>query len=78
MEKIERSISNVLIIFIKIYQWTMKPFLRQSCRFYPSCSVYTIEAIDTCGLIKGLYLSVLRIFRCHPWCAGGYDPVNKK
>lgn len=46
-----------------------------ACRFEPSCSAYTIEAIQTCGILKGSYKSILRLLRCHPWCTGGYDPV---
>jgi putative membrane protein insertion efficiency factor len=63
-----------LIAFIRLYQIVSSPF-PPSCRFVPSCSQYAIEAIEKHGALKGLYLSVRRILRCHPWNPGGYDPV---
>lgn len=66
---------SLLIGLIKIYQWVLSPFFGASCRFYPSCSSYAIEAIDKYGALKGSYLMVLRLGRCHPWCDGGHDPV---
>lgn len=66
---------SLLIGLIRIYQWCLSPFLGASCRFYPSCSSYAIEAIDKHGALKGSYLMVLRLGRCHPWCDGGHDPV---
>lgn len=66
---------SLLIGLIKIYQWCLSPFFGASCRFYPSCSSYAIEAINKYGALKGSYLMVLRLSRCHPWCDGGHDPV---
>lgn len=66
---------SLLIGLIKIYQWGLSPFFGASCRFYPSCSSYAIEAIDKYGALKGGYLIVFRLGRCHPWCDGGHDPV---
>ncbi|MEK7840344.1 MAG: membrane protein insertion efficiency factor YidD, partial [Pseudomonadota bacterium] len=60
---------------ISAYQLLISPLLGPSCRFHPSCSHYALEAIDTHGAGRGLWLSVRRIARCHPWCAGGPDPV---
>ncbi len=60
---------------IRAYQLLISPLLGPSCRFHPSCSHYAIEAIDTHGAGRGLWLSVRRLARCHPWCAGGHDPV---
>ena len=60
---------------IRAYQLLISPLLGPSCRFHPSCSHYAIEAIDTHGAGHGLWLSVRRLARCHPWCAGGHDPV---
>jgi putative membrane protein insertion efficiency factor len=66
---------RVLIGLIKVYQWTLSPFVGFHCRFSPTCSHYTIEAINKYGVLKGTYLGVKRIARCHPWCAAGHDPV---
>lgn len=65
---------NILIGIIKIYQWFSK-FTPPVCRFTPTCSQYTIEAIQKYGVLKGGWLGVKRICRCHPWNKGGYDPV---
>jgi putative membrane protein insertion efficiency factor len=64
-----------IIIMIRLYQLFISPILPPSCRFYPTCSVYAIEALKRYGLLKGVWLSVKRIFRCHPFSEGGYDPV---
>ncbi|MGI6422143.1 MAG: membrane protein insertion efficiency factor YidD [Syntrophomonadaceae bacterium] len=68
-------LKRTLIVLIKIYQ--QFKFLKKSptCIYYPSCSMYSIEAIDKYGIIKGGWLSVSRILRCHPFHSGGYDPV---
>jgi uncharacterized protein len=60
---------------IKAYQYTVRPMLGQRCRFFPSCSEYTAEAIKSHGVAKGSLLGVVRLCKCHPWHAGGYDPV---
>jgi len=65
----------LLIAPIKAYRYLLSPWLGQSCRFTPTCSAYAIEAIETWGSLKGLWLSVRRLGRCHPWCNGGSDPV---
>lgn len=65
----------LIIFIIKIYKKVISPVLPQSCRFYPSCSVYSIKAFEKYGVIKGLWLSVKRILKCHPFNPGGYDPV---
>jgi putative membrane protein insertion efficiency factor len=69
---------KILIFIIKIYQKVVSPFTKPSCRFQPTCSNYSIDAIETHGFFKGLYLSIRRILKCHPFHAGGYDPVPKK
>lgn len=60
---------------IKGYQWIVSPVLQGSCRFYPTCSSYALEALDIHGPLKGSWLGLKRIARCHPWNDGGVDPV---
>lgn len=64
-----------LIGILKLYCFALSPLLGSNCRFHPSCSVYAIEALRKHGLLAGLKLSVWRVLRCNPWCAGGHDPV---
>ena len=61
---------------IKVYRYAISPILPSSCRFYPSCSEYAIEALGKYGLLKGSWLALKRIARCHPLSAGGHDPVR--
>jgi hypothetical protein len=67
--------SRLLIIFVRIYQYTISPMLMPSCRFTPTCSQYAIEALKKHGGVKGSLLAIRRITRCHPHNPGGYDPV---
>lgn len=60
---------------IRFYQYAISPWLGRSCRYYPSCSSYSIEAIQTHGLLKGVALGAWRILRCNPWGGSGVDPV---
>ena len=64
-----------LIAPIRLYQWTLSPLLGVSCRYAPSCSAYATEAIAAHGPVRGLWLGVKRVLRCHPWGGSGYDPV---
>ncbi len=74
--KILKTIGGYLgIILIKIYQWFIAPFFPPSCRYTPTCSQYGIEAMKKHGLLKGGYLTLKRIGRCHPAGGSGYDPV---
>jgi uncharacterized protein len=66
---------SLLAFLIEIYRRVLSPILPQSCRFYPSCSAYTQEALRRHGLWRGSWLAVSRILRCHPWNEGGIDPV---
>lgn len=66
---------SALIAPIRLYQWTLSPLVGFNCRYAPSCSAYAIEAIATHGALRGLWLALRRILRCHPWGGSGYDPV---
>ncbi|SET13045.1 membrane protein insertion efficiency factor YidD [Thorsellia anophelis] len=67
--------AKCLIVVIKGYQYIISPLLGPSCRFHPTCSHYSIEAIEKFGFVKGFLLSLKRIFKCHPLHPGGDDPV---
>jgi putative membrane protein insertion efficiency factor len=66
---------RILMGMIRVYQWTLSPMLGPCCRFHPSCSCYTHEAIERHGAVRGLWLGARRLLRCHPFVEGGYDPV---
>jgi len=68
----------IFILPIKIYQLFISPFLPNSCRHIPTCSTYTVEAIQVHGIFKGLWLGIRRLSKCHPWGTHGYDPVPPK
>ncbi len=68
-------IRKIFIFPVLLYQYTISPLLPASCRFTPSCSEYTKEAILKHGIIKGTFLGIKRIARCNPWGGSGYDPV---
>jgi putative membrane protein insertion efficiency factor len=65
----------LLIGIINLYRWFISPLLGPNCRFYPSCSCYARDAILHHGAMRGSWLGLRRILRCHPWHPGGYDPV---
>ncbi|AXH99655.1 membrane protein insertion efficiency factor YidD [Sporosarcina sp. PTS2304] len=71
-------LKKVLVLFIRFYQKFISPMFPPSCRFYPTCSHYGVEAIETHGALKGSYLAVMRILKCHPFHEGGFDPVPPK
>jgi uncharacterized protein len=66
---------RVLIALVKAYRLLLSPWLGNQCRFTPTCSVYTLEALEQHGAWRGAWLGAKRIGRCGPWCEGGYDPV---
>jgi putative membrane protein insertion efficiency factor len=66
-----------LVLFpIKLYKTFLSPFFPPACRFEPSCSTYTMEAVEKYGAVRGTGMGVKRILRCQPFCKGGYDPVR--
>ena len=71
----KRLLSLILILPIRFYQLSISPLVPPSCRVTPTCSQYAIEAIRRHGPLKGLWLALRRLSRCHPWGGSGYDPV---
>lgn len=66
------------VFLIKIYQFLISPIIGKNCRFNPTCSNYALEALKKHGLILGIYYSIIRISKCHPWGGSGHDPVPSK
>jgi hypothetical protein len=75
MQFILKIPSYILIFLIRVYQYTLSPYLGRSCRYTPTCSVYGIGAIKKYGAIKGGWMAIKRIISCNPWGGSGYDPV---
>lgn len=73
-----RLLQQALIALVRFYRFALSPWLGSSCRFEPTCSAYALGALDQHGAAAGTYLLLGRIGRCHPWCAGGFDPVPKR
>ncbi len=73
-----KFLTFILIKLIKGYRFLLSPILGHSCRYLPTCSEYSIEALKEFGLVKGIYISIKRILSCHPWGKGGFDPVKKE
>jgi putative membrane protein insertion efficiency factor len=71
-------LKKIFIFPVRVYQWTLSPLLGAHCRYEPSCSQYMIDAINEWGPLKGTWLGLKRIGRCHPWGGHGHDPVPKK
>lgn len=71
-----RIIRAAFVFPLKAYHRFLSPFLPRACRFYPSCSVYAAQAVEKHGLRRGAWQGLQRLSRCHPWSAGGYDPVR--
>jgi hypothetical protein len=68
-------VGRTLMIALRLYQGVVRPLLPARCRFVPSCSAFSMEAIERYGATHGTWLSLRRLARCHPWHPGGYDPV---
>jgi uncharacterized protein len=75
LKKFFQLLAIPLIVLIKIYQMLVSPLFPPTCRFSPTCSHYTLEALKKYGILKGVWLGFTRIIRCHPWGGSGYDPV---
>ncbi|MBN1843006.1 MAG: membrane protein insertion efficiency factor YidD [Deltaproteobacteria bacterium] len=65
----------LLLSLIKTYQYVLSPVFTPACRFHPTCSAYAYEAVERHGVMRGSWMTVKRILRCHPFCPGGFDPV---
>lgn len=70
-----RTMRSTLILLIQAYRYGISPLLGPHCRFEPSCSAYALEAVRRYGALRGTWLALRRLLRCHPLCPGGYDPV---
>ena len=68
-------IQTSLMWLVRAYRLLLSPWLGSSCRFEPTCSAYSLQALEQHGAAKGSYLTLRRLARCHPWCVGGHDPV---
>lgn len=75
---IARWPQRALILLVQAYRLLLKPWLGNACRFEPTCSAYALQALDKHGAAAGSALAVGRLLRCHPWCAGGCDPVPEQ
>ncbi|HMT96884.1 MAG TPA: membrane protein insertion efficiency factor YidD [Ferruginibacter sp.] len=75
MKQVKNILIAPFIALIKLYQWVISPLLGPKCRFTPTCSQYGLEALKKYGPIKGLWLTLKRVSKCHPWGSHGYDPV---
>ena len=75
---INKIVTFPLILLIRGYQLIVSPMLGSNCRFMPTCSEYAMESLKTYGLIKGTFLTIKRISKCHPWGSHGYDPIPTK
>ena len=68
----------IIVYFIKFYQFSISPLIGSNCRFTPTCSDYAIQSLKEKGLISGLFFSLKRLLKCHPWGGSGFDPISKK
>lgn len=73
--RLSSGVSWAVMMAIRAYQCGISPFLPRSCRYAPTCSEYTLQAVVRFGAMRGLWLGLRRVARCHPWHEGGYDPV---
>ena len=73
---INKIFKNIAISLINLYKYLISPLLGNNCRYIPTCSEYTKESIIKYGVVKGFWLGLKRISKCHPWGKGGYDPIK--
>ncbi len=78
MKILQKILFYIAVSPIKFYQYFISPFTPASCRHFPTCSEYSIEAVRIHGIIKGIVLGLKRLSKCHPWGTSGYDPVPPK
>lgn len=78
LDILKKILAFPFIVLVRFYQVAISPYTPASCRYNPTCSHYTVEALKKHGLFYGGWLSVKRIFSCHPWSKGGYDPVPEE
>ena len=71
-------VREALMGLVRAYRLLLSPWLGTACRFEPTCSAYSLQALELHGAAAGSYLTVARLLRCHPWCAGGHDPVPEE
>jgi putative membrane protein insertion efficiency factor len=75
LHRLVRLPATVVVLLLRLWQLVVSPLYGQTCRFYPSCSSYALEAVDRHGLVRGGWLAIRRLGRCHPWNPGGVDLV---
>jgi uncharacterized protein len=75
LQVLSRIPQQALIVVVKAYRLLLSPVLGSACRFEPTCSAYSLQALQQCGAVRGSYLTLRRLVRCQPWCDGGHDPV---
>lgn len=78
MAQTDPTMQRLLIALIRLYQYLLSPWIGHHCRFFPTCSNYAIDAIERFGAMRGAYLTIRRLLKCHPWHHGGIDPVPEK
>ena len=77
-KKLNRNLRNILIYLVNIYQYIISPFFPNNCRYFPSCSEYSINALKKFGIFKGSYLTIIRILKCNPIFDSKFDPIPDK